>query len=136
MEATIRRNLSLSKTDIKYIWKLYTGQSCYKEIRELYKKFLVKKCVGRGEINERLAQVKEVLYQIASFGFVKSRYCRFDITIGPALHSSFVFGHKDIPYYGIGEEMEYGSDGALPDYWTSPFQGETIKDYLSKNINQ
>lgn len=121
--------LTLSTSDIRIIWGYYKQGKSYRDTREAFKDYLSSKSTPRGDRDNRLAQIREVIYQISAFGEVKSKYARTDITVGTIASSGSRLGHKGVEY---GHEDEYGQFGGLPKHWIYPESNETIRDYLDR----
>ena len=126
---THRKPLTLSTKDIRTIWAFYNQGQSPRQTRAMFKRFLEKNKLQRGDKDNRLAQVSEVVYQICSFGYVKSRFARRDLTIGAVDSGGTILGRKTMHY---GDEDEYGQFGKIPSYWEYPGDNETIRDYLDR----
>lgn len=122
--------VTLPRSDVNYIWDHHRKQRLTPFIMARYVEKLRVQLVDIKEIEHRATQVINVIYQITAFGYVKGRFHRCAYTVGVDLKGGAKYGAKTIPYYG--DEMQYGSDGALPNYWISPYGDETIGDYLRR----
>ena len=101
-----RRRVSLSRLEVKAVWSLYDSTGTIKNCIQRFRTELMIKRVHHFDIEWKVNQVKDVVFQIDGFQEVTSYFDGECFTVRGNERGGIFLGVKRVPF--SSNEMEYG----------------------------